>query len=332
MTSDIEPVYAGVIVAEEPINVVAEATNAWLRVHESEHTRDAYRRDLTAFNTWCGEHDIHPLNARKVDIDAYIADMRHRPSEFTGRPLARSTIARHLAAISSWYDYMTDPAVGLITASPMGRVKRPRVEGESQTIGMNAAELTAMIAAADSGGDREPLGDLCAGAIIRMMAHLGPRVTEVCTITTDDLGWQDGFRTVRLRIKGGKTRIRRIPDDTGAALDRWLQHRGIDPVKCDRDTPVFVNPDGTALNRHQLAALVKRCARRAGLDNAERITPHSFRHAWATVAREAGASLEMRQHALGHSDPRTTQRYDRARMSLETDPSQLVADATRNGR
>jgi integrase len=72
---------------------------------------------------------------------------------------------------------------------------------------------------------------------------------------------------------------------------------------------------------------VRRAAYAAGLPAADRITPHSFRHAWATVARERGASLEERQYALGHADPRTTQRYDRARASLDRDPSYLVASA-----
>jgi integrase len=76
-----------------------------------------------------------------------------------------------------------------------------------------------------------------------------------------------------------------------------------------------------------VSRFVRRAAHAAGLPAADRITPHSFRHAWATIARERGASLEERQHALGHADPRTTQRYDRARASLDRDPSYLVAAA-----
>ena len=89
----------------------------------------------------------------------------------------------------------------------------------------------------------------------------------------------------------------------------------------------FALRTGCGIDRHTIARFVRRAARAAGLPAAEKITPHSFRHAWATVARERGASLEERQYALGHADPRTTQRYDRARQSLDRDPSYLVAAA-----
>jgi integrase len=72
---------------------------------------------------------------------------------------------------------------------------------------------------------------------------------------------------------------------------------------------------------------VQRIARAAGLSSADRITPHSFRHGWSTIAKERGAPLETRQHALGHADARTTQGYDRAKLVLENDPSYLVAAA-----
>jgi integrase len=104
-----------------------------------------------------------------------------------------------------------------------------------------------------------------------------------------------------------------------AQLDAYLAGRA--------DGPLFRTPDGRRLDRHAVFRFVRRAARTAGLAAADRITPHSFRHAWATIARERGASLEERQYALGHADPRTTQRYDRARASLDRDPSYLVAAA-----
>jgi integrase len=73
--------------------------------------------------------------------------------------------------------------------------------------------------------------------------------------------------------------------------------------------------------------LVQRVAREAGLPNAAKVTPHSLRHTFVTVARERGATLEEIQDAMAHADPRTTRRYDRARNRLDRDPSQLVAAA-----
>jgi integrase len=89
--------------------------------------------------------------------------------------------------------------------------------------------------------------------------------------------------------------------------------------------PLFVTPDGRRLDPARVYRLVRRTAKAAGVAGWKQLTPHSFRHAWATIAREAGASLEARQQALGHADPRTTQAYDRNRQQLDEDPSYVVA-------
>jgi len=130
-------------------------------------------------------------------------------------------------------------------------------------------------------------------------------VSEVCGADVADLGHDSGHRTVRLRMKGGKTRTRAVPPPVAAAIDAHLAGRG--------EGPLFTTADGRRLDRHGVARFVRRAAVTAGLAAADKITPHSFRHAWATLARERGATLEERQYALGHADPRTTQRYDRAR-------------------
>ncbi len=66
---------------------------------------------------------------------------------------------------------------------------------------------------------------------------------------------------------------------------------------------------------------VRRLARGAGIANAGKITPHSLRHTFVTLAREAGVPLEDVQDAVGHADPRTTRRYDRARHNLDRSPA-----------
>ena len=72
--------------------------------------------------------------------------------------------------------------------------------------------------------------------------------------------------------------------------------------------------------------LVRRLATRAGLPSADRLSPHSLRHAFATNAREIGVPLEDVQDAMGHADARTTRRYDRARFALHRDPALRLGD------
>lgn len=295
---------------------LATHTAAWLwSFRESAHTRDAYRRDVEDFARWCYGRDLDPCTVRRAQIDAYAATITHLPNQRTGRPLAPASVARRLAALSSWYGYLGDADV--IAHNPMLRVRRPRIDTQhTTTVGLSAAEAIAWLRAAATDPVFGPDG---ARALASFLIAVGARVSEVCALDIADLGHDSGHRTVRLRMKGGKTRTRAVPPSVATALEAYRGDRA--------DGPLFRTADGQRINRHAVARFVRRAARAAGIPAAEKITPHSFRHAWATLARERGATLEERQHALGHADPRTTQRYDRARASLDRDPSYLVAAA-----
>ncbi len=295
---------------------LATHTAAWLwSFRESQHTRAAYQRDVQDFAAWCAAVEVDLLAVRRPQLDAYAAMLANTPNRRTGRPLAPATVARRLAALSSWYGYLVD--AGAAEHNPLLRVRRPRLDRDhTATVGLSAAQAAAVLRAARSDAT---LGPLCAPALAGFLLEIGARVSEACAADVADLGHDSGHRTVRLRMKGGKTRTRAVPPALAAALDALVAGRG--------GGPLFVLPDGRRLDRYTVFRFVRRAARAAGLPAADRITPHSFRHAWATVARERGASLEERQYALGHADPRTTQRYDRARASLDRDPSYLVAGA-----
>ena len=293
---------------------LAGHTAAWLwSFRESAHTRAAYQRDVTDFVHWCARRDLDVRVVRRADVDAYAATLTQVPSARTGRPLAPATVARRLAALSSWYAYLLD--AGAVGHNPTVRVRRPRLDRDhTATVGLSAAEALALRRAAAN----DPLLD-CAAVLAGFLLEIGARVSEVCALDVTDLGHDSGHRTVRLRMKGGKARVRAIPPGLAGALDGYLAGRV--------DGPVFRLPDGRRLDRYVVFRFVRRAAYAAGVPAAARITPHSLRHAWATIARERGATLEERQYALGHADPRTTQRYDRARASLDRDPSYLVAAA-----
>ena len=295
---------------------LATHTAAWLwSFRESAHTRAAYRRDVEDFAGWCAGHDLDVLAIRRPQVDAYAAMLANTPNPRTGRPLAPATVARRLAALSSWYGYLVD--AGAVEHNPMLRVRRPRLDRDhTTTVGLTAEQAALILRAARLDAT---LGPRCAPALAGFLVEIGARVSEVCAADVADLGWDSGHRTIRLRMKGGKTRTRAVPPGLAGILDALVEGRS--------GGPLFVLPDGRRLDRYTVFRFVRRAARVAGIPAAERITPHSFRHAWATVARERGASLEERQFALGHADPRTTQRYDRARQSLDRDPSNLVAGA-----
>ena len=94
-----------------------------------------------------------------------------------------------------------------------------------------------------------------------------------------------------------------------------------------RSGPLFATSTGGRLDRHAVFRLVRRLAAEAGIADADRLSPHSLRHAFATTARSEGVPLEDVQDAMGHADPRTTRRYDRDRHNLDRDPAYTIAAA-----
>ncbi len=87
--------------------------------------------------------------------------------------------------------------------------------------------------------------------------------------------------------------------------------------------PIFLRGDGRRLDRHGAGRIVRRVARRAGISKA--IGPHTLRHAFITAALDAGVPLRDVQEAASHADPRTTMRYDRARVSLDRHATYIVS-------
>jgi integrase/recombinase XerD len=302
-----------------PVQEYVDFTDAWLANRRlSDHTREAYRRDVTVFLAWCTEHAIEPLQAQFTHINEYARALESTVDPRSGRTLAPTTVARKLSGLSSWYDFLLKLQV--VKANPVGGADRPSVDRDhSGTVGMSPAEVDAMLRAAEADSSLHH-------AVIALLADLGMRVGEVCQLTVDDLGHERGHRTVRFTGKGGKPRRRALAPGTAAALDKYLDDRArIAGVTRDELAgPVFVTQTGSAVNRVFVFRLVRRLAEKAGIPSADRLSPHSLRHAFATTARSEGVPLEDVQDAMGHADPRTTRRYDRDRHNLDRDPSYAI--------
>jgi integrase/recombinase XerD len=302
-----------------PVQDYVDFTEAWLVNRRlSEHTREAYRRDVSAFLAWCTEAGVEPLQARFTHINEYARALESTVDPRSGRTLAPTTVARKLSGLSSWYDFLLK--LNAVAANPVGGADRPNVDRDhSATIGMSPAEVDAMLRVAQADSSRHY-------AIITLLADLGLRVGELCRLDLSDLGQERGHRTVRFMGKGGKPRRRALAPGTAAALDRYLADRArIAGVAVDElSGPVFVTQAGAPIDRHAVFRLVRRLAEKAGLPSAAQLSPHSLRHAFATTARSEGVALEDVQDAMGHADPRTTRRYDRDRHNLDRDPSYTI--------
>jgi integrase/recombinase XerD len=208
--------------------------------------------------------------------------------------------------VSCFYRYAEQE--GLIAVSPAAHVRRPRLDYESHATGLDRNEVGAMLVAAGLAGGRDH-------ALISLLALNGLRVSEAIGADIEDLGLERGHRTLTIRRKGGKVVTVPLAPRTARAIDLAVGER------CDG--PIFVGLDGKRIDRHAAGRIVRRIARRAGI--AKRVGPHTLRHAFITAALDAGVPLRDVQEAASHADPRTTMRYDRARVSLDRHATYIVA-------
>jgi integrase/recombinase XerD len=146
-------------------------------------------------------------------------------------------------------------------------------------------------------------------ALITLLALNGLRIDEALSRDVEHLDVERSHRVLRLRRKGGKKAVAVLSAPTVRALEAYLGAR--------RTGPIFITKTGRRMDEPAAWRLVRRLARRAGIDSADRLNPHSLRHAFVTAALDAGVSLRDVQDAAGHADPRTTRRYDRARHNLD---------------
>lgn len=262
-------------------------------------TREAYARDLRAWGDYLACLGVEVLAAHRVHVDAWA-----RQAEEHG--IAPATIARRLSALSGFYAYALDES--LIARSPITRVRRPCVSDESPRLGVDRAEMRALLDTAQASGARDH-------ALACLLALSGLRVSETLAADVTDLGHERGHQTLRLRRKGGKRQTVALAPRTAVALDAMLADRGAGPL--------FATRTGRRMDRHAALKVVRRLARTAGIEHA--VSPHSLRHGFVTVALDAGVPLRDVQDAAGHADPRTTRRYDRGRDSLDRAATYTVA-------
>lgn len=273
------------------------------------HTRKAYFNDIKAWYAWCAEVGVHPLEAQRHHVDRWISELSELPQPRTGKPAAASTIARRLSCLSGLYEYAVVDA-GLIEASPVMRVKRPRVSEHSSTVGLDEKELVKLLAAAEADGARS-------AALITLLALNGLRIGEALSRDVEHLTHDFGHRVIKLTRKGSKASTEALAPATARALETYIGERS--------SGPIFLTRTGQRMSEPSAWRLVRRLARNAGLPAADRISPHSLRHSAITAALNAGVPFRDVQDFAGHADPRTTRRYDRSRNSLDRHATYALA-------
>jgi site-specific recombinase XerD len=164
-------------------------TDGWLGNRRlSEHTREAYRRDVHSWLKWCEDRALDPMAATFIHVNAYAREMESTLDPRTGKELAPATVARKMSGLSSWYGFLV--RINAVAANPVGGADRPQVgRDHSGTVGLAPAEVDALLVAAET--DTGP-ARVRNHAVIAVLADLGLRVGEVTGLDLADLGYESG--------------------------------------------------------------------------------------------------------------------------------------------
>jgi site-specific recombinase XerD len=286
-------------VAPEPR--VSPAWEAALRRFERElktrgsspHTLRAYGGDLAELAAWATRRGMEPGELAYRDLRAYAAALSERG-------LARSSVARKLAAVRSLHDNLVrtggaaqNPAE--LLPSPKGRSRLPRVLGPDQI-----ASLLDRIPASG------PL-EVRDRALFELAYACGLRAEEIVKLDLD----APDFDSEALRVsgKGTKTRIVPIGEPAQRSLERYLEAARPALVANRAERALFLSRRGRRLSPSDVRRRLERWVREAAV--AGHVSPHTLRHSFATHLLEGGADLRSIQELLGHSSVSTTQVYTR---------------------
>jgi integrase len=285
-------------------------TRIWLERFDSVHTRYNYARDLTGWLAWCAECRITPADARLAHVDLWIRKQLNDGA-------ARSSVARRISAVSSWYKYMiantADDAVPMATRNPTVGCARPDVDQDhSPTVGLAQDEADRLIRAADDDGPTS-------SAFVRTLLTTGVRVGSVEQAQIEDLGYDSGHRVLNLIRKGGYPDRIAIPAATGEAIDLMLAARG-NPTS----GPLFLTVRGGTLYSSWSFRLLKQLGATANVPQAAQLSAHSMRATSITILLRH-RPLQDAQDFARHADPRTTRRYDKQRANLDRAGSYVLA-------
>ena len=266
----------------------------------SSNTSEAYRSDITQLTQWL-ESPAEGSDAPQSWVDVSREQLLGYISHLKSREYAVTTIARKIAALKSFFSYMT--VHGLIDTDPSEGLTSPKV-GRSLPSPLGVEEVEVLL--------NQPRGNsapeaMRASAMLEMLYATGMRVSELVSLNVADVNLEEGY--ARCRGKGYKERIIPIYPEAVRSLRAYIDEAR-PRLRRRRDEPaLFLNRRGNRLTRQGFWLLLKGLAAEAGISHS--ITPHTLRHSFATHLLRGGAALRHVQELLGHSSISTTQIYTR---------------------
>lgn len=274
------------------VDIIRKYTN-WLKLEKglSENSKDAYLHDLSLLLDYLDAREVNPLEVRLENLIDFVIELGE---------LGLSAISqgRVISGVKSFYRFLlftdkieTDPTLMLET--PKAARKLPEVLTLSEI-----ERIEDVIDLSSNEGQRNL-------AIIEVLYGSGLRVSELINLKLSNVHIDEGYMLVE--GKGSKQRLVPLSEEAIKQIGFWKQDRSHLTIKPGNEDYLFLNRRGAKLTRVMILYIVKDLAERAGIK--KNISPHTFRHSFATHLLEGGANLRVVQMMLGHENLVTTEIY-----------------------
>ena len=255
----------------------------------AQNSVESYMRDLRSFahfilRMW----DVPPQKVEPQMIERYMAWLFDRGREKTSQ-------ARALSGVKSFFNFLM--ISDKIENSPAEFILSPKFGRQLPDI-LSTDEIDRIIATVDTSSVK----GLRDSAMLELLYSCGLRVSELVSLKIQDLFFGEGY--IRVIGKGDKQRLVPISATARERVHRYLDKR---PETRSGEDALFLNNRGSRLTRVMVFTILKQAARNAGIE--KRISPHTFRHSFATHLLEGGASIRQVQEMLGHESILTTEIY-----------------------
>ncbi len=252
----------------------------------SDNTISSYRRDLQELIETTSLNDIGKLtNETARRFLTYLTSSSQKPS----------TIARKISSAKQFGNWLAEK--GALPQNPFAGLSAPRIARYHPSY-LSPEEVKLIIESIDTythQGRRDR-------AMLELLYGSGLRVSELLKLRESEIEFEAGF--IRVIGKGNKQRLAPLGDMAAQALHNYLENR---PESDQKSACLFTNNQGKPLSRIGFWKIIKRVTARAGI--AKSVSPHTFRHSFATHLLDGGADLRLVQEMLGHADISTTQIY-----------------------
>jgi integrase/recombinase XerD len=267
----------------------------------SRNTLEAYRSDLQQFGAFLARRGgragegLDPLAVTPADLADFISELAGSGDR---RALAPATLQRKIACLRSFYRHLRREQI--IDHDPTAELRPPRSRGRLPKV-LSRDEVNHLLD--QPAGDS--VGALRDRALLETMYACGLRASEAIGLELAALDLKDG--TLRAFGKGSKERLVPVGSSAVSALSVYLSHGRPRLIGLRDESHVFLNLRGRPLSRQGLYKIVQGHAATAGL--ADKMSPHTLRHTFATHLLAGGCDLRSLQEMLGHADIATTQIY-----------------------